>query len=177
VAGECADGTRLRRRAVGRSERAFPDRHHAGRRDGESAQCRARCAALAAAAIGCPHIWDASIQYVEQHYAASGGFDFNDDRDGIWWEGTAQAALAYRALGRSHEADRLLSEINGQFSPGGFVWASSQVRLTTGLGLSPASTTDDFYYYRLPHLGATAWAALAAVGWNPFTGESVTNGR
>jgi hypothetical protein len=49
--------------------------------------------------------------------------------------------------------------------------------LTTGLGLSPASTTDDFYYYRLPHLGATAWAALAAVGWNPFTGESVTNGR
>jgi len=122
-----------------------------------------------------PKDWAASLRYVEQHYSASAGFDFNDDRDGVWWEGTAQAALTYRALGRAQDADRLLSAINGQFSPGGFIWASNRTRLTTGLGLSPASTTDDFYYYRLPHLGATAWAALAATGWNPFTGESVTD--
>ncbi|HEV8391929.1 MAG TPA: hypothetical protein VGQ35_18900 [Dongiaceae bacterium] len=124
-----------------------------------------------------PETWAASIRYAEQHHAVSGGFDFNDDRDGIWWEGTAQAALAYRALGRTQDADRLLAEINGQFSPGGFIWASSRLRLTTGLGLSPASTIDDFYYYRLPHLAATAWAALAATGWNPFTGASVTPRR
>jgi hypothetical protein len=124
-----------------------------------------------------PKDWRRSVCYVEQHHAASGGFDFNDDRDGAWWEGTAQAALAYRALGRASDADRLLAAIDGQFSPGGFVWASSRARLTTGLGLSPASTTDDFYYYRLPHLGATAWAALAAIGWNPFTGEPVMDGR
>jgi hypothetical protein len=43
--------------------------------------------------------------------------------------------------------------------------------------LSPISTTDDFYYYRQPHLGATAWAALAATAWNPFTGERVTDRR
>jgi hypothetical protein len=49
--------------------------------------------------------------------------------------------------------------------------------LTTGLALSPASKIDDFYYYRLPHLGATAWAALAATGWNPFTGETVAGRR
>jgi hypothetical protein len=119
--------------------------------------------------------WAASLRYVGQHYGVADGFDFNDDRDGVWWEGTAQAALTYRALGRAQDADRLLSAINGQFSPGGFIWASSRARLTTGLGLSPASTTDDFYYYRLPHLGATAWAALAATGWNPFTGERVTD--
>jgi len=120
-----------------------------------------------------PKAWAKSLRYVEQHYAVADGFDFNDDRDGAWWEGTAQAALTYRALGRQQDADRLLSAINGQFSPGGFIWASSRIRLTTGLGLSPASTTDDFYYYRLPHLGATAWAALAATGWNPFTGTRV----
>jgi hypothetical protein len=122
-----------------------------------------------------PKDWAASLRHVEQHYAVSVGFDFNDDRDGVWWEGTAQVALTYRALGRAQDADRLLSAINGQFSPGGLAWASSRTRLTTGLGLSPASTTDDFYYYRLPHLGATAWAALAATGWNPFTGERVTD--
>ena len=126
---------------------------------------------------GAPEAWSASIRYVEQHHRVSGGFDFNDDRDGIWWEGTAQAALAYRALGRMQEAERLLSEIDGQFSPSGFIWASSRLRLTTGLGLSPASVIDDFYYYRLPHLGATAWAALAAVGWNPFTAAIVSGGR
>ncbi|WP_119300348.1 hypothetical protein [Dongia deserti] len=120
-----------------------------------------------------PEAWSASMRYVEQHHAVSGGFDFNDDRDGIWWEGTAQAALTYRALGQTQEADRLLSKLNGQFSPDGFIWASSKVRLTTGLGLSPASTFDDFYYYRLPHLAPTAWTALAAIGWNPFTGARV----
>jgi hypothetical protein len=122
-------------------------------------------------------MWRASLRYVEAHHAVSGGLDFNDDRDGIWWEGTAQAALAYRAAGRAEEADRLLSAIAGQFSPSGFVWAASEVRLTTGLALSPASTIDDFYYYRLPHLAPTAWAALAATGWNPFTGEIVSKRR
>ena len=55
-------------------------------------------------------------------------------------------------------------------SPGGYLWATRQPRITTGLALGPDSATDDFHYYR-PHLGATAWAALAALGWNPFTGR------
>jgi hypothetical protein len=126
---------------------------------------------------GAPEAWAQSMRHVEQHHAVSGGFDFNDDRDGIWWEGTAQAALAYRALGRQEEADRLLAKLKDQFSPSGFIWATSGMRLTTGLALSPASTTDDFYYYRLPHLAPTAWAALAATGWNPFTGQKVGGGR
>jgi hypothetical protein len=124
-----------------------------------------------------PQTWRASLRYVQAHHAVSGGFDFNDDRDGVWWEGSAQAALAYRAVGHVEEADRLLAAIKDQFSPGGFIWASSEVRLTTGLALSPASQVDDFYYYRLPHLAPTAWAALAATGWNPFTGEIVSKRR
>jgi hypothetical protein len=124
-----------------------------------------------------PPAWRAAIGNVERSYGVAGGFDFNDDRDGIWWEGTAQAALVYRALGRPKDADRLLAAIARQFSPGGMIWASSLPRITTGLALSPASTSDDFYYYRLPHLGATAWAALAAKAWNPFTGQRVAGIR
>jgi len=30
---------------------------------------------------------------------------------------------------------------------------------------------DAFTYAHRPHLGATAWAALAAQRWNPFTGR------
>lgn len=117
--------------------------------------------------------WSAAIAWVEAHYAVGDGFDFNDDRDGIWLEGTAQAALAYRALGAERKAERRLAWLAKEISPGGLLWATDQARITTGLALSPQSTRDDFYYYRLPHLGATAWAALAATGWNPFTGARV----
>jgi hypothetical protein len=117
-----------------------------------------------------PPEWQGALAYAEHHHAARPGFDFNDDRDGVWWEGTAQAALVYRALGKGEQADRLLRALARRFSPGGLLWATDAARITTGLALSPSSTTDDFYYFRLPHLGATAWAALAARGWNPFTG-------
>ena len=118
--------------------------------------------------------WRAGLAHVEARYAVGDGFDFNDDRDGIWSEGTAQAALVYRALGMQGKADRRLAWLAGEISPGGFLWATDKPRITTGLALSPQSTRDDFYYYRLPHLGATAWAALAATGWNPFTGTPVS---
>jgi hypothetical protein len=121
-----------------------------------------------------PKEWKGALSYAERSHAVRPGFDFNDDRDGVWWEGTAQAALVCRALGRDEKADRLLKAIGRRFSPGGLLWATDAARITTGLALSPTSTTDDFYYFRLPHLGATAWAALAARGWNPFTGAPVS---
>lgn len=115
--------------------------------------------------------WRKALDYAERAHGVAGGFDFNDDRDGIWWEGTAQAALAYRAAGRKDKSEPLLAALAGQFSPGGLVWAASVPRLTTGLALGPDSTEADFVYWRRPHLGATAWAVLAATGWNPFTGR------
>jgi hypothetical protein len=123
-----------------------------------------------------PVEWRAGLAHVEAKYAVGDGFDFNDDRDGIWSEGTAQATLVYRAFGAEEKADRRLAWLAGEISPGGLLWATDRPRITTGLALSPQSTRDDFYYYRLPHLGATAWAALAATGWNPFTGKRVAPG-
>jgi hypothetical protein len=118
-----------------------------------------------------PAQWRRAIHYAEQAHGVSGGFDFNDDRDGLWVEGTAQMALAYRLVGRKADADRLLTVLDGQISPGGLYWATREPRITTGLALSKDSPTADFYYYRRPHLGATAWVALAARGWNPFIGK------
>lgn len=118
-----------------------------------------------------PAAWRQALTHVERVHAVPGGFDFNDDRDGLWLEGTAQAALAYRATGRPLEAQRLLAEVAAEISPGGYVWATRQPFITTGLAIGPDSRTDDFHYHRRPHLGATAWAALASLGWNPFTGK------
>ncbi|WP_119678670.1 hypothetical protein [Indioceanicola profundi] len=120
-----------------------------------------------------PDGWRAALAYAERAHGVEGGFDFNDDRDGLWVEGTAQAALVYRVLGQDGEADRLLAGIAGQVSPGGYLWATRELSISTGLAIGPDSVTDDFRYYRRPHLGATAWTALAALGWNPFTGQRV----
>jgi hypothetical protein len=115
-----------------------------------------------------PPEWRRAIEYAEREHAVPGGFDFNTDRDGLWLEGTAQAALVYRTIGREADADRLLATIARQFSAGGLVYATREPRITTGLAIGAASVSADFYYYRLPHIGATAWAALAATGRNPF---------
>ena len=85
----------------------------------------------------------------------------------------AALALTYRSVGDESEADPLLETLAGQRAPSGWLYASREARLTTGLRIGPASTEDDFFYFRRPHLGATAWAALAALRHNPFTGGRV----
>jgi hypothetical protein len=115
-----------------------------------------------------PAQWRGAVAYAEHEHGVSGGFDFNADRDGAWLEGTAQAALVYRVLGREAEAQPLFATIAAQISTGGYVYATREPRITTGLAANAASTSADFYYYRQPHLAATAWAALAARKQNPF---------
>lgn len=115
-----------------------------------------------------PADWRLALAYAEREHGVRGGFDFNADRDGLWLEGTAQAALVYRRLGRMRDADALLTTIATQISSAGYVYATREPRITTGLAVGSDSVSADFYYYRRPHLGATAWAVLAAKGWNPF---------
>lgn len=118
-----------------------------------------------------PVDWRRSLKWAETHMAAEGGFDFNDDRDGRWPEGTAQAALVYRMLGNGGEVARLLGVLGQDVAPDGLLYAASHDGLTTGLAVGSSTGVGEFLYYRRPHLGATAWAILAATGWNPFTGQ------
>jgi len=115
-----------------------------------------------------PAAWRRALAYVEREHAVAGGFDFNADRDGLWLEGTAQAALVYRLAGDEARAQALFATIAAQSGPDGLVYATREPRITTGLGISSDSKSDDFHYYRRPHVGATAWAALAALRVNPF---------
>jgi hypothetical protein len=111
------------------------------------------------------------LAWTEVNHGVPGGFDFNSDRDGIWLEGTAQAALVYRLTGHPEKAAPLFETIKAQLAPDGLVYATVNDQLTTGLQVGPNSTPGDFKYYRLPHIGATGWAALAAFGINPFVGH------
>ncbi|KYO55124.1 hypothetical protein PJ900_22405 [Tistrella mobilis] len=121
---------------------------------------------------GAPVAWRSAWAWAGDAHGVDGGFDFNDDRDGVWIEGTAQAALVAGHLGQTGEAQRLLDLVLGEVSPGGWLWATRRPSITTGLAIGPDSVIDDFRYHRWPHLGATAWAVLAATGANPFTTAS-----
>src|SRR3982075_279750 len=107
------------------------------------------------------------------HLAVADGFDFNGDRDGLWVEGTAQASLAYRIAGDARRSAQLLTTPEADRTPSGFLHATRGARVSTGLSIDPTATEADFFYFRRPHLGATAWATLAATTWNPFTGRKV----
>jgi hypothetical protein len=116
--------------------------------------------------------WRRAVRRAEANYAVAGGFDFNTDRDGLWLEGTAQAALVYQTLGENAKASALFATLSRQFAADGYVFATREARITTGLALGPNSPTADFYSFHRPHLGATAWAALAALDWNPFVAHA-----
>jgi hypothetical protein len=122
-----------------------------------------------------PPAWRAALNFAAAHLAVKDGFDFNGDRDGLWVEGTAQASLAYRIAGDPHRSAQLLATLEADRTPSGFLNATRGGRVSTGLSINPTPTATeaDFFYFRRPHLGATAWATLTATAWNPFTGRKV----
>jgi hypothetical protein len=120
-----------------------------------------------------PAQWRSALNFAATHLAVQDGFDFNGDRDGLWVEGTAQASLAYRIASDPRRSAQLLVTLEAERAPSGFLYATREARVSTGLSIDPTGTATeaDFFYFRRPHLGATAWATLAATAWNPFTGR------
>ncbi|RZI97037.1 MAG: hypothetical protein EOP78_02415 [Variovorax sp.] len=119
--------------------------------------------------------WESGLAWVERNHRLGAGYGFSQQPDGIWTEGSAQAAATLVARrGSAPEALwRLLAE---QRAENGLYYATPAARISTGLAIGPDSVGADFFYYRWPHLGATAWVALAATGWNPFTGRITARG-
>ncbi len=95
------------------------------------------------------------------------GFDYNTDRDGIWFEGTAQMALAYRTGAQAAQAESYLSELRRAqaLAPNGNgrgLVAASHDGVSTGFGGT---------YHDWLHIGATAWYTLAELEYDPFRAD------
>jgi len=119
--------------------------------------------------------WQAGLAWVDANHRVGAGYGFPRQPDGIWTEGSAQAAATLVAVkGAAPEA--LWQLLASQRAPNGLYYATPSPRISTGLAIGPDSKGPDFFYYRWPHLGATAWIALAAKGWNPFTGTTTVAG-
>lgn len=118
-----------------------------------------------------------AIAYAEtHHWTAWGnyeGFDFNDDQDMPWFEGTGQMVVAYWALGETGKARRYLDELREvqATAPNGNglgIVAAPADGLTTGFGWA--------YYNRL-HIAATAWFLFAEGRYNPYWPTAFSPGQ
>lgn len=119
--------------------------------------------------------WTRALQWVDKNHRAGEGYGFSRQPDGIWTEGSAQAAATLVAR-RGAAPEALWQLLAAQRADNGLYYATPSPRISTGLAIGPDSTGADFFYYRWPHLGATAWVALAATGFNPFTGVKAAAG-
>jgi hypothetical protein len=97
------------------------------------------------------------------------GFDYNTDKDGIWMEGSAQAALANKMIGRSGRWDTTITSLDYvqthhkyparyNFNNKGIV-AADHNNLSTGW---------NFYYHNRLSIGATCWYVFAKSVINPY---------
>lgn len=114
-----------------------------------------------------PRSYEVALQFAERFHRVPGawGFDFDDDQDGIWFEGTAQMATAYMLTGQEDKAAKVLSVVVGGRAPSGGMYATNVAMLTTGLDNPDGS---DWVYYHRQHVGAAAWAVIAQTRTNPF---------
>ena len=108
--------------------------------------------------------WSA-LAYAEARHNVSEGFDFNRDRDGIWYEGTAHMALGYYFTGQTGKWNRTVDFLRGAQEPSGGITAANRDELTTGFLLR---NDEPLFYYRRAHIAATGWLTLAEAGANPF---------
>jgi hypothetical protein len=108
-------------------------------------------------------------------------FDFTDDRnnrDGVWWEGTAHMCIAFRIKDEIEKSNEFINQLRkAQLSAnrnnGKGIVAACHDGLTTGLTIpcdDPGHSDEQcpWYYYNRLHVGATAWYIFAERNYNPL---------
>jgi hypothetical protein len=108
------------------------------------------------------------LNCAERHHRTSKdgfcGFDFNNDNDGVWFEGTAHMAVAYAAAGEDGKVEALRQQLitaqyTAPFGDDFGLAAASHDRVSSGF---------DFVLFRRLHVGATAWNVFAQRKINPY---------
>jgi hypothetical protein len=99
------------------------------------------------------------------------GYAYSEAKEGLWTEGTAQAALFMVLSGRQAEMQKLVRAIDMMRTADGSYYAASTKQLPTGFMLE-TDPTQKRQYFHIAHLAALSWAAIASRSYNPFTRKS-----
>jgi hypothetical protein len=121
--------------------------------------------ALRALAYTGKHMRTGKAGYDYSRRACTGEGTSCDDRQGVWYEGTAQMAVAYHHQGDTARAREILAALKNAQAPSGALFASDQ---TGGLLTGFERDGQRLRYFKRPHIGATAWLVFAERGVNPY---------
>lgn len=110
----------------------------------------------------------AALATIRNRLSDHGGVSYGIAKGGLWTEGTAQFALAEELSGSGNVAASLLKNLGRLRIQNGSYYAADTKALPTGF-LLDTDPTQTRQYFHLPHLGATAWVAIAEERYNPFT--------
>jgi hypothetical protein len=114
------------------------------------------------------------MAFVEQNMRLESGYDFDTDKDGVWFEGTAQVALAYGQIGDAARRAEVMAFLDANELADGSIPAADRDGVSTGFIVS--GTDIPWEYGKRPHVGATAWLAFAQMERNPFEVASPGSG-
>ncbi|MBS0273206.1 MAG: hypothetical protein JSR55_02130 [Proteobacteria bacterium] len=110
----------------------------------------------------------AILKMLQQSFTTNGGMAYSAQKDGVWTEGTLQAVLLMKLLGKPAQAIALMAAAQKNRTPDGWYRAADR-KTSTGFDLQ-TDLKQHRAYFPIPALAPLAWAALAEQGFNPFIG-------
>lgn len=96
------------------------------------------------------------------------GYCFDEDKDVIWLEGTAQMAVAYTFAGNVSKANNLILELEKTFINSAMMESSAGLPYTSNHGTTFGSNTLWNHADIAPALSSTVWYFFAKNNFNPF---------
>ncbi|MCW0134183.1 hypothetical protein OIV41_32515, partial [Burkholderia pseudomallei] len=109
-----------------------------------------------------PPDWRRSIAWVDSAHRINGGYGFNAHPDGVWTQGTGQAALTLQAVGQNAKVQPLWVLLLAQRAPERLLYATPDARISHGLSIGLTTQTEVVSYFPLPYLGPTALHCVAS---------------
>ncbi|WP_024481953.1 hypothetical protein [Cellulophaga baltica] len=103
------------------------------------------------------------------------GYCFDEDKDVIWLEGTAQMAVAFSTAKKTTESQMLLAEIEKSFISSNLNGNGKGIPYTTNHGTSYGAGILWDNVDLTPALSATIWYIFAKQDFNPFTIQKSKN--
>jgi hypothetical protein len=96
------------------------------------------------------------------------GYCFDEDKDVIWLEGTAQMALAYKVGGMKKEAKSILNNLEKTFIPSVMMNNVTAIPYATNQGTSFETSNLYDNSCKVPALSPNVWYIFAKSAFNPF---------
>lgn len=96
------------------------------------------------------------------------GFCFDEDKDVVWLEGTAQMAVAFKAMGNIERGNELIAEIEKTFIQSTMIENAKGIPYTTNHGTSYGATVLWDHADIAPSLSASIWYLFAKEDFVPL---------